>query len=326
MSSGASQAPVYETVRRPMVGISLKILSTIVFTVMSGLIKLIIDELPTGQIVFARNLVGLVPVLLMMAWQGQLPAALKTQRPFGHFVRAIVGVTAMTMNFAALAFIALPDATAIGYAAPLITVVMAVFFLGEVVGIFRWSAVGVGFLGVIIILAPNLNIGSMDQGTTIGASIALFATLFMAGAAIIVRKLITSERSATIVLWFSGSSSIIALATIPLGYFFPGQSWVMPVGWQWGILGLIGILGGLGQILMTTSYRFADASTIAPFDYTTIIWATAIGWMVFGEVPGMSVVIGASVVIAAGLFVLYREHRLGIDRTRVRRASTPGKI
>lgn len=326
MSSGASSTQVYETQRRPMTGISLKILSTIAFTIMSGLIKLIIDEIPTGEIVFARNFLGMVPVLVMMAAQGQLPQALKTARPWGHFVRAIVGVSAMALNFAALAFIALPDATAIGYAAPLLTVVMAVFFLGEVVGIFRWSAVAVGFIGVIIILSPNIGASDLDRGTAIGASLALTATLFMAGAAIIVRKLITSERSATIVVWFSASSSVLALATIPLGLIWPSQTWVLPGAWECLILVGIGLLGGLGQILMTTSYRFADASTIAPFDYTTIIWATAIGWVLFDEVPGPTVVIGAVVVIAAGLFVLYRERRLGIDRTRARRASTPGRV
>ena len=157
-------------------------------------------------------------------------------------------------------------------------------------------------------------------------ALALTATLFMAGAAIIVRKLITSERSSTIVVWFSASSSVIALATIPLGLLWPSQSWVMPDAEQWAVMIAIGLLGGLGQILMTTSYRFADASTIAPFDYTTIIWATALGWLMFAEVPGPLVIVGSAVVIAAGLFVLYREHRLGIDRTRARRASTPGKV
>ncbi|MEI2383819.1 DMT family transporter [Breoghania sp. JC706] len=309
-----------------MLGIVLKILSTIVFTVMSALIKLVIDEVPTGEVVFARNFIGMVPVLLMMAFQGQLPLALKTQRPLGHFLRAIVGVSAMGLNFAALAFIPLPDATAIGYAAPLLTVVMAVFLLSEVVGIYRWSAVGVGFVGVIIILSPNLGNSHLDHGTAVGASLALTATLFMAGAAIIVRKLITSERSSTIVVWFSASSSVIALATIPLGLLWPSQAWVMPNAEQWLVMIAIGLLGGLGQILMTTSYRFADASTIAPFDYTTIIWATALGWLMFAEVPGPLVIVGSAVVIAAGLFVLYREHRLGIDRTRARRASTPGKV
>ncbi|MDJ0931217.1 DMT family transporter [Breoghania sp.] len=308
-----------------MTGISLKVLSTITFTLMSAIIKLIIDEIPTGEVVFARNFLGMIPVFVMMAAQGQLPVAIKTRRPLGHFLRAIIGVTAMSLNFAALAFIPLPDATAIGYAAPLLTVVMAVFILKEIVGVYRWSAVGVGFVGVVIILAPNLGSSQLDQETAIGASLALTATLFMAGAAIIVRKLITSERSATIVLWFSASSSVLALTTIPLEAIWPSQTWVMPEGWQWGMIVATGLLGGLGQILMTTSYRFADASTIAPFDYTTIIWATALGWVMFDEVPGPTVIAGAAVVIAAGLFVLYREQHLGIDRTRSRCASTPSK-
>lgn len=311
---------------RPLLGITFKVLSTIAFVVMSAMVKELSEAVPTGEIVFARNFAGMVPVLLMMAWQGNLISSMKTARPLGHFVRSVVGVTAMSLNFAALAFIPLPDATAISYAAPLLTVVLAVLVLGEVVRIYRWTAVGVGFFGVIIILYPHLGSTAMQGDTAMGAGIAFVATFFMAMAAIIVRKLILTERSGTIVLWFSASSSVLALLTLPVGWIWPSWAWVMPDATQLGLLVAVGLVGGAGQIVMTQSYRYADASTIAPFDYTTMIWATAVGWIVFSEVPGPWVVGGAALVISAGLFVIFREHRLGIDRTRAKRASSPGKM
>ncbi len=325
MSASLNASATGHTEPRPLVGIALKILSTITFVIMAAMVKQLSDDVPVGEIVFARNFAGIIPVLVMMAFQGQLVSAAKTRRPFGHFSRSFIGVTAMSLNFAALAYIPLPDATAITYAAPLMTVVLAVFVLGEVVGIYRWSAVGVGFFGVLIILYPHLGTADMHGDTAFGAGLAFIGTVFMALAAIIVRKLILTERSATIVLWFSVWASVLALLTFPLGWIWPTWSWVMPDATQWALLVAIGLVGGIGQIVMTQSYRFADASTIAPFDYTTMIWATAIGWLVFSEVPGPWVVGGATLVIAAGLFVIAREHRLGIDRTRAKRAQTPSK-
>ncbi len=325
VSSDASAAGSGGDDRRPLAGIVLKILSTMLFVIMAAMVKQVSSSVPTGEIVFARNFAGMIPVLVMMVWQGQLRSAVKTHRPIGHFFRAIIGVTAMTMNFAALAYIPLPDATAIIYVTPLLTVVLAVFVLGEVVGMYRWGAVAVGFVGVVIILYPHLGTTDLQGDTAIGAGIALTGTIFMAMAAIIVRKLILTERSATIVFWFSVWASVLAFLTLPLGWLWPSWAWIMPDGTQLMLLVGLGLFGGLGQIFMTQSYRYADASTIAPFDYTTMIWATAVGWIFFSEVPGPWVVGGASLVIAAGLFVIFREHRLGIDRTRARRAQTPSK-
>ncbi len=125
--------------------------------------------------------------------------------------------------------------------------------------------------------------------------------------------------------WFSGSATLLALLTIPIGFVYPDQAWVIPDGDTALILMMVGLAGGIGQILLTQSYRYADASTIAPFDYANMIWAVILGYVLFAEVPLPEVLIGAAIVIAAGIFVIYREHRLGIDRTKARRASTPSK-
>ncbi|MDQ4059771.1 MAG: DMT family transporter, partial [Pseudomonadota bacterium] len=158
---------------QPLTGVAFKVLSAFLFTVMSAIIKLVSDIFPTGQIVFARSFFALVPVIVMLAWRRELELAVKSGRPGAHIQRAVVGVTTMFGSFAALAYLPLPDVTAIGYASPLITVVLAVVLLKERVRIYRWTAVGVGLLGVLIVLWPHLG-GGMPRGReAMGALLAL---------------------------------------------------------------------------------------------------------------------------------------------------------
>lgn len=313
------------TRQAPLLGIALKLSSTIVFYIMLASLKIAAETVPIGQIVFARNFFGLVPVLIMVAMRRELLLAFRTNNPGGHMTRATIGLTAMVLSFTALHLLPLPDATAIGFATPLLVVVFAYFLLGETVRIYRWSAVGVGFLGILVVLSPHLGKGEFDNTATLGAFLGLLAAAFAALAMITVRKLCETERTSTIVTWFSGASSVLALLTFPLGYFLPDQAWIMPDAFTGMLLLIIGLAGGVGQILLTQSYRYADASTIAPFDYVNMLWAIVVGWVVFSEIPEPAVVIGALIVIAAGVFVIYREHRLGLDRTKARRASSPSK-
>ncbi len=296
-----------------------------VFAIMVVALKIASEKVPIGQVVFARNFFGMWPVLLMVALRGELMMAFHTERPFGHLGRSAVGITAMIFSFTAFSLLPLPDATAIGFATPLIVVVLAALVLGETVRIYRWSAVVVGFLGILIILSPHLGEGAFDGTQTIGALCGAAAALFAAMAMIFVRKLCESEKTSTIVTWFSGSATVLSLLTFPLGWMLPSQAWVLPDLQTGGLLLLVGLSGGVGQILLTQSYRFADASTIAPFDYANMIWAVVLGYFLFAEIPVPEVLIGAAIVIAAGVFVIYREHRLGLDRTKNRRAWTPSK-
>jgi drug/metabolite transporter (DMT)-like permease len=323
--SRGQPAPTGMTRHAPLLGISLKLTSTIAFFVMATALKIAAEEIPIGQLVFARNFFGLFPVLLMVGMRGELGLAFKTSNPKGHLTRATVGLSAMVCSFTALYLLPLPDATAIGFATPLIVVVLAFFLLGEKVRIYRWSAVGVGFLGILVVLSPHLGEGELDDASTFGAILGVTAAGFAALAMITVRKLCETERTSTIVTWFAGASTVLALLTLPLGLVLPGQAWVVPDAKTFGLLLLIGLAGGVGQILLTQSYRYAEASTIAPFDYVNMLWAIIIGWVVFSEVPVPEVVMGAAIVMAAGVFVIYREHRLGLDRTKARRASTPSR-
>jgi drug/metabolite transporter (DMT)-like permease len=219
----------------------------------------------------------------------------------------------MFLNFAALARLPLVDATAISFAAPLITVAFAAIFLGERVRVYRWSAVAVGFVGVVVMLWPHFDFAHLMAAgtatTAIGATCAMASAFTNAGSVIQTRLLTSTESTSSIVFYFSLICALAGLATWPLG-------WAMPSGGQLAALIALGVLGGLAHILLTESYRYASASVIAPFDYTTMLWALMLGFLLFGEVPTKYVVVGAIIVAAAGLFVIWRERQLGLRRVR----------
>jgi drug/metabolite transporter (DMT)-like permease len=299
-------------------GIGFKLLSVLAFSLMATGVKILGDQVPIGQIVFARAFFGLIPILLMIQWQHSWSTALATKRPVGHLGRAVIGATAMALWFAALSRLPLPDATAISFATPLLTVALAVVILGEVVRIYRWSAVFVGFIGVLIILSPNLGLtGTLESETrAIGAMLALGSAGAMALAQVYTRQLIRTETTTATVFYFSSITCVFGLCTLPFG-------WVMPDIATLALLVGIGLLGGLGQLALTHSYRLAPASVVAPFDYAAMLFALVIGYTLFDEVPSMAVYIGSVLVVAAGLFVIYREHKIGIPRDAALKARTP---
>ncbi|MCW2310242.1 DMT family transporter [Rhodobium gokarnense] len=307
---------------RPVLGVILKIASGLVLTGMVMLVKIVGERIPIGEVVFARTFFSLFPILAMIAIRGELGSALRLHRPKLHVARAAVGLIAMASWFGALTMMPLPDATAISYSAPLYSVAFAALFLGETVRAYRWGAVFVGFVGMLVIMSPHLGLGSVAETpeARTGALLCLVAAVGMAGAMTLVRKMTETEKTASIVLFFALVGSALSLATLPFG-------WVWPSPYDAFLLVMTGLVGGFGQFLLTQSYRYADASTIAPFDYIQLIWAMMVGWAVFGEVPTLAFYIGGAIVAASGLFVIYREHRLGLDRdrTRQRRAGTPAK-
>jgi drug/metabolite transporter (DMT)-like permease len=302
---------------RPLIGIALKVVSTLVFTAMATLIKLVSDRYPVGELTFFRCFFAFIPVLAWVAWRGQLPVAFRTDNLWGHVYRAVAGVAAMACGFTALSYLPIADATAIGYAAPLLTVVFAVVLLGEKVHFYRWTAVIVGLAGVLVILADYAVPDPKPGGThSIGAVFAVAGAVCAALAATQVRSLVRTEQVATIVVYFSIIASIGTLATLPFG-------WVMPDAIDAVQLVLAGALGGIGQVLLTQSYRYGEASVISPFEYTSMIWALTASLIVFGAWPSATMLVGTAIVIGAGLAIIFREHRLGIESLRARRAETP---
>lgn len=309
-------------------GIGLKLASAFAFSLMSTSVKLQSGAYSIAQIVFFRSLFAMALLVIWLAARGEFPGALQTRRPGGHLLRSLIGSAGMFSSFLSLAMLPLADATAIGYAAPLITVALAALFLGEHVRIYRWMAVAVGFAGVIVMLSDHL--GDGDAGSRLGVGAALTGAVAAAFATIQTRRLVGSEQTGAIVFYFSLTTTImgalaLTLAALwrpdwPLAEAMIAQRWVAPdwSGFVW--LACIGVLGGFGQIFMTQSYRFADASIIACFDYTAMIFAATLSLAVFGVVPSGRILLGAAIVTAAGLFVILRERRLGVISRKAREA------
>ncbi len=303
----------------PSRAITLKVISVLVFTIMSTCIKSVSPTIPPGEAVFFRSFFALVPILAYLSYQGALAAALITSYPLGHIWRGSFGSIAMGLSFLSLGLLPLPEVIAIGYASPLLATVFASIFLGEKVRLYRWSAVMIGLVGVLIVLSPRLTFlthSGMGGKEFIGASAVLGGAVFGAFAMVAVRKLVLVERTATIVFYFSVFTSVAALVTVPFG-------WVRPTIEQALILISAGVLGGIAQILLTESYRHGDTSTIAPFEYTSMLFGLAIAFFLFGELPTPIMLVGAAIVVNAGLFIIYREHQLGLERARARKVVTP---
>lgn len=296
----------------PLKGILFKLISAILFAAMSALVRLTGEIAPVGQIVFFRSAFAILPVLVIYAWRRELASAVQTRRPLGHLGRGALSVGGMYSNFSSLVRLPLADATAISFAAPLITVALAAIILKERVRIYRWSAVVIGFVGVIVMLLPHLDFASrsaMTATASIGAMFAIVAVFCNAGTVIQTRRLTQSESTPSIVFYFSLICAIAGLLTLPFG-------WALPNAKQLVELVSLGILGGLAHIFLTESYRYAAASVVAPFDYTAMIWAILLGYWVFGEVPTGTVLAGSAIVAGAGLFVIWRERQLGLQRRR----------
>ncbi|MDP3961334.1 MAG: DMT family transporter [Pseudorhodobacter sp.] len=304
---------------RPLRGIILKLISVVIFIVMASLIKAVARHVPAGETVFFRALFALPVIVVWLALRRDLGVGLITHNPMGHVWRGLLGTTAMGLGFAGLGYLPLPEVTALGYASPLLTVIFAAMFLGEQVRAFRISAVGLGLVGVLIVLAPRLSLASgaaVGQAETLGAIVVLGGAVFSALAQVFVRKLVLAETTAAIVFYFMLTASVLSLFTLPFG-------WVIPTATEALLLVLAGLLGGVGQVFLTSSYREADASVVAPFEYASMIFALAIGYVVFDEVPTGMMLGGAALVILAGVLIIWRESKLGLERARQRKAMTP---
>lgn len=304
---------------RPLRGIALKLGSVLVFIVMSSMIKTTAAHVPAGQAVFFRSAFAIPVIVAWLFLRRELATGFKAKNPIGHVWRGLMGTLAMGLGFAGLGYLPLPEVTAIGYAAPLLVVIFAAMFLGEEVRLFRMASVALGLTGVLIVLSPRLTTLSGDAAghrEAFGAMLVLGGAIFAALAQVFVRKLVISENTSAIVFWFSLTATMLSLITIPFG-------WVIPTTREAAILIGAGLLGGVGQILLTSSYREADASLVAPFDYASMLFALLIGYFVFDEVPTLTMLGGAALVISAGILIIWRERRLGLERAKGRKAMSP---
>jgi drug/metabolite transporter (DMT)-like permease len=299
----------------PVRGILLMMTAMTVFTLMSAFVKAA-DRVPAGETMFFRSVFA-VPVVFAWLWiMGGLKGGVRTRSYRGHVFRGIAGAAAMGLGFAGLKFLPLPEVTALRFVTPVIIVVLAALMLGERFRLIRLGAVVMGLVGVAIISLPRFSAGF---GTTeaVGTALTLGSACLAALAQIFVKSMSERESTAAIVFHFSVTAAVLSLLTLPFG-------WVWPRGVEWVWLIGSGVLGGIGQIFLTASYRHADAGVLAPFTYVTMLWAVGIGYVWFDEVPTWTMLAGAALIIAAGIVIVWRERQLGQATTAERKVVAKG--
>ncbi|HEV2676005.1 MAG TPA: DMT family transporter [Aliidongia sp.] len=274
-------------------GIASMLLAVLLYGVMDALIKYQAERYPVIEVVFFRSLFALLPLGVLILRGGGWKA-LATRQPRLQAARAVIGFVSVVCFFEAFALMPLADVVAIGFAAPLFITALSVPLLGEQVGWRRWSAVLAGFAGVLIMVRP----GSSLFGAAAG--IALLATLSYALSIITIRRLSATDGNAPTVASFTCLSVLISGLVLP---FY----WVMPTPADWLMLIAAGVLGGAGQIAFTRAFALAPPVIVAPFDYANMLLATVLGFLVWGDVPTLPVFVGAAIVIASGLYIVYRE-------------------
>lgn len=305
------------TSHRPLLAVGLKVTAIGLFTTMAAIIKATADHVPAGEAVFFRSLFAVPIIVIWLMMRGELRHGLIAKNPMGHVWRGVLGTSAMGLTFTGLGMLPLPEVTAIGFATPIFTLILAAIFLGETIRLIRISAVVVGLAGVMIMIWPRLS-GGADIGdtATLGAILILIATIARAMVQIHIRQLVQTEHTAAIVFYFSITATGLSLLTLPFG-------WQVP---SWDILLMLiasGFIGGVAQILVTSSYRFAAASMLAPYDYASMLFAIIIGYVWFAELPTLVMLAGATLVIAGNAVVIWRESRLGVARGKARPMMDP---
>lgn len=292
-----------ESGHRPLLALLTRLCAIAVLTTMSALIKYASDEgIHLAEILFWRQLIT-IPIVL--AWTRIATggfSVLSTRRPKAHLRRAAYGMAGMVLRFGSLTVLPLAEATTLGFTAPIFAVILAMLLLREDVGIWRWSAVVLGFAGVIIIAQPG---GGSLPAT--GALLALGGAFMVALISIQIADLNRTESPLTIVFWFAVCSMPVFALALP--FYASSHS---PR--EWLLLVAIGVLGTLGQLLLTTALRFGKVASVIVMDYSSLFWAALYGWLIWRVLPADSTWLGAPLVIAAGLVITWRERKLARRR------------
>lgn len=286
-------------------GIALKLGATVAFSLMYVLIRLV-GHVPLGEVVFFRGFFAIVPLTAFALWGDGAMSMIRTHNPWAHLRRSVAGTAGMFLNFAAVTRLPLADVTAFSFVMPIFATVLAALMLGEKVGTHRAVAVVIGFGGVLMMVEPHGAFGTaLASGSSLGAAFALSGALLSAFVVVFIRQMSPTESSEAIIFYFMVVCAAAGAVTM-LWSFAPLD------GYQVVLLVLCGVLGGIGQLFMTYSYRYAEPSLLAPFDYVAMIWAVALGYFVFAEVPERIVLAGAGVVTVSGLYIVWRERRLRV--------------
>jgi drug/metabolite transporter (DMT)-like permease len=287
---------------RKQLGFLYMFLSVCTFSIMDLLVKWSSDY-PTGEVLFFRGFFGLLPTFFLIP-KNKLKTFYTTKRSKEHLFRCLMGLMALIAIVVALRELPLAVVVSLSYAAPLFITVLSIFLLSEKVGIFRWLAVLIGFIGVIIIAEPGF------KGMNYLYFLPLIFCIGMAFVTITIRKLSKTEPIWLISIFFTITISIAGLVTIPMG-------WIIPNFQDFILLALIGITGGSANLFLTQSYKLSEVSLVAPLKYLALIFAIIFGYLIWNEIPTVKTLIGASLVVFASLIIFKREiyHKQKIPST-----------
>jgi drug/metabolite transporter (DMT)-like permease len=287
---------------RNQLGFLYMFLSVCTFSIMDLLVKWS-NDYPAGEVLFFRGFFGLLPTYFLIP-KNKLKTFYTTKRPKEHLFRCLMGLMALIAIVVALRELPLAVVVSLSYAAPLFITVLSIFLLSEKVGVFRWLAVLIGFIGVIIIAEPGF------KGMNYLYFLPLIFCIGMAFVTITIRKLSTTEPIWLISIFFTITISIAGLATIPMG-------WIMPNFQDFMLLALIGVTGGSANLFLTQSYKLSEVSLVAPLKYLALIFAIIFGYLIWNEIPTVKTLIGASLVVFASLIIFRREiyHKQKIPST-----------
>ncbi|ODC04330.1 hypothetical protein BFW38_13110 [Terasakiispira papahanaumokuakeensis] len=276
-------------------GIALRLAATGLFALMSLCVQQASHEVGTGQIVFWRSALALIPILAYLGLTGALPQALKTRNPKGHAIRSLLGCSAMFLSFIAIAYLPLSLAAALGFLAPILSVMLASLLIREVPSMLTWAMTLLSFMGVLLVINP-FNDTALSHQAWIGIICGIAMAALTALAKIMIRTLTAHEHSGAIAFYFAVTCSLIGLATAIEG-------WTLPTGATWGWLIGAGLCGGLAHIAMTEALARAPVATLAVFEYTAIFWALGFDLWLFERTPSVGAIVGVICITISSLVI-----------------------
>ena len=284
---------ITESIDRPALGIALMLAGIAGFSVMDAIIKWLTADYPVPQVVALRSWFGLPLLCLFALYDGGLKA-LRTRRPMVHVGRYLLVLALSFSFFWALSQMKLVDAIAITFAAPIFITALSVPLLKEPVGLHRWVAISIGFCGVLIMLRPGMGVFQWAALVVLG-SVVVYALLM-----ITTRAYKSTESTASLMLYPQLGMTLTGIIIAPL-------FWVTPSLGDLGLFALAGLFGSVGVMCLTHAFRLGPAAVVSPFEYSALIWATLLGFLLWGELPDAFTLIGAGIVISSGLYIIYRE-------------------
>lgn len=285
-----------QTKQTPLLGAGLMIVAVVFISLMDAMVKFVMDDLPFAQVAFLRYAMMtlfLVPLILLT---GKGRDIVQVKKPIAQILRGLLMFLSAFLFFGAIEFMPLADAVALSFISPMLTTVLSGLFLKEQIGLRRYLAVFVGFIGVLIIVRPG------TESFSLPALMALGAGLSLAFFNILTRSVAT-EAPPLVALFYAGITGSV------IGAVFAQAVWVPVSSADYGLLALIGFLGTSGHGLLILSFRYGEASFVAPFMYFEIVTATVFGYLIFGDFPALLVWVGVAIIVLSGLYTGWRERK-----------------